>query len=255
MHILVTGASSGIGAALARELATLPEARLTLVARRRPLLEELAASLAAPCHLEARDLAETPLSTDWLERAIDSNGPIDVLVNNAGVQLIGPTAAIDVAAGERSIAVNLLAPLRLIRAALPAMIERRRGHIVNIASMAALAPTPTMTYYNASKGGLAAASEALRGELRGTGVGVVTVYPGIIGETEMAEKAVARYRSSRLLELQPNGTAAELARRVRAALERDHPRVIYPRANTLARWFPAPTRWLMDRFTPDLTSP
>ena len=103
---------------------------------------------------------------------------------------------------------------------------------------------------SASKAGLAAASEALHGELRGTGVHVVTVYPGIIGETAMARAALEKYQTSKVVSAQPVGTAAGLARLIRAAIEKRQPRVIYPRVNTLARWFPAPTRWLLDRFTP-----
>ena len=117
--------------------------------------------------------------------------------------------------------------------------------------MAALAPTPGMYYYNASKAGMAAASEALRGELRGTGVHVVTVYPGII-ETDMGKAGLASYHDSKLLALQPRGTTEELARLVVKAVERKHERVIYPSTNALARHFPATTRWMMDRLTPGL---
>ncbi len=150
--------------------------------------------------------------------------------------------------------IDLLSPLRLTRALLPAMLARKAGVIVDVASMAALAPTPGMTWYHAAKGGLAAASEALRGELRGTGVHVVTVYPGLIGETDMARAALEKYQTSKLVSAQPVGTAAELARRIRTAIEKRQARVIYPRVNTLARWLPAPTRWLMDRFTPAVTA-
>ena len=131
------------------------------------------------------------------------------------------------------------------------MLDRGRGAVVNIASMAALAPTPSMTYYNASKAGLAGASEALRGELRGTGVDVLTVYPGII-ETDMAERGIAAYGPSRALRMQPRGDAAVLARKLRRAIERRRARLVYPRVNVLARWFPSITRWVMDRFTPRL---
>ena len=252
MHIVITGASSGIGAALAREFGNSPNHRLTLVARRKERLDNLADELVATTRVEAVDLSELPLETGWLEEAIAQQGPIDILINNAGLQIVGPTAEIDAAQGEKSLAVNIATPLRLIRQVLPAMQSRRSGHIVNIASMAALAPTPGMTYYNASKAGLAAASEALRGELLGAGVNVLTVYPGIIGETEMATDATKKYESSRLLSLQPNGTARGLATEIAGAINKNTARVIYPRVNTLARWLPAPTRWLMDRFTPSL---
>lgn len=255
MHIAITGASSGIGAALARELATIPGARLTLVARRRPLLEALAASLpGAAARVLQHDLADPARAAGWIAAAEAANGPIDVLVNNAGVQVVGPTASIDVEKAEEMLRVDLHSPLRLTRAVLPAMLARRSGVIVDVSSMAALAPTPGMTWYNAAKAGLAAASEALRGELRGTGVHVVTVYPGVIAETDMAQAALQKYARSRMVSAQPVGTAAGLAVLVRAAIEKRQPRVIYPRVNTLARHFPAATRWLLDRFTPPVSA-
>src|SRR5688572_2514141 len=212
MHIVITGASSGIGAALARELATLPNAKLTLVARRRTLLEERARSLPCEVNIVERDLSKGDASTtDWLPE------DVDVLVNNAGVQVIGRTAAIDVEKGEASVELNLLAPLRLTRAVLPRMLAKKSGVIVDIASLAALAPTPGMTYYNASKAGLAAASEALRGELRGTGVHVVTVYPGPV-DTPMARTAYAKFVSTAALRMTPQGTTDVLARLVRKAV-------------------------------------
>lgn len=253
MHVVITGASSGIGAAIARELASLPEAHLTLVARRREKMEALAAELGVPCHVVARDLSEPSDPGAWLAAAIDRFGPVDVLVNNAGSQVVADTSKVDVDAGERSVFLNLLMPLRLSRAVLPSMLARKKGSIVNIASMAAIAPTPWMTYYNASKAGLAAASEALGGEVRDKGVSVVTVYPGILAETELAQRALATYEHSRALSLQPTGTAAGLAARVRQAVARSRSgRVIYPKVNVLARWFPGTTRWFMDRFAPGL---
>jgi short-subunit dehydrogenase len=252
MHIVVTGASSGIGQALARELATLSGARLTLVSRRADRLAEVARELSCPAHFIARDLSSTGGVEDFLDAAEAVHGPVDVLVNNAGSQVLADTSRVDVDEGEASLRLNLMTPLRLTRRVLPGMLARRSGAIVDITSLAALAPTPRMTYYNASKAGLAAASEALRGELRGTGVRVLTVYPGIIDETQLAQAALARYESSALLRLQPRGSSAELARRVRRSLERGDARLIYPRVNALVRWFPGITRWMMDRFTPAL---
>jgi short-subunit dehydrogenase len=247
MHIVITGASSGIGAALARELATLPNAKLSLVARRRALLEELARSLPCEVVVIERDLSKNDeRATDWLPE------DVDVLVNNAGVQVIGRTAAIDVEKGEASVALNLLTPLRLTRAVLPGMLAKKSGTIVDIASMAALAPTPGMTYYNASKAGLAAASEALRGELRGSGVNVVTVYPGIVA-TDMAEQGLAAYGNNLALRLQPKGTTSGLAAIVKHAILRKHARVVYPRSYFFVRWMGPVVRWFMDRFAPALS--
>ncbi len=249
-HVVVTGASSGIGAAIAREYGR-AGAVLTLVARREERLRALAEEIGADrCHVVAKDLSVPETAADWLEGAEAANGPITVLVNNAGRQIIGRTADLDPADGERSLKLNVFTPLRLTCAVLPGMLDRRRGTIIDIASMAALAPTPFMTYYNASKGALAAASEALRGELRKTGVHVVTVYPGVIDETEMGARGVAALDDTFAVRMQPRGTAAGLAVLIRKAEERGRARVIYPRVNTLARWLPGPTRWLMDRMSP-----
>ncbi|MEZ4240594.1 MAG: SDR family NAD(P)-dependent oxidoreductase [Myxococcota bacterium] len=247
-HVVVTGASSGIGEALARAWAA-AGADLTLVARRRDRLEALAASLPVRTHVAAHDLADPEHAADFLPEAEAALGPVDVLVNNAGLQVVGRTHLVDVAAAERSVLTNLLAPLRLIHAVLPGMLARDAGTIVNISSMAALAPTPGMTWYNAGKAGFAAASEALRGELRDTKVRVVTVYPGIIGDTDMARAALDHYQGL-VVRLQPSGTAEQLAHVVRRAADRGAARVIWPRANALARHFPAATRTLMDALSP-----
>lgn len=81
---------------------------------------------------------------------------------------------------------------------------------------------------------------------------VVTVYPGIIPTTDMGAKGLASYEPSRALALQPTGTTEELADLVHRAVMRRRPRVIYPRINTLARWFPGTTRYVMDRFAPTI---
>lgn len=251
MHVIVTGASSGIGESIAREYAS-AGTRLTLVARRRARLEALAAelvALGAEVRVVEHDLSKPAEAASWLPAAIAEFGPVDILVNNAGVQIVGATIETDPDAGDALIATNLLSPLRLTRAVLPSMLSRRQGTIVDVTSMAALAPTPGMTWYNASKAGLAAASEAMHGELRGSGVHVVTVYPGII-DTAMSDAAIERAAPSRMLALQPHGQSDELARRIRRATERREDRLIYPRAMTLARRFPALTRWFLDRYTP-----
>lgn len=249
MHVVVTGASSGIGEAVAREFGR-RGARLSLVARRRERLLELARSIGAEAHVVEKDLSRPEDAASWLPEAVRALGEVDVLVNNAGVQIVGPTSETDPALGDALVATNLLSPLRLTRAVLPSMIARGSGTIVDIASMAALAPTPGMTWYNASKAGLAAASEAMRGELRKKGVHVVTVYPGII-DTAMADAAIGKAGASRMLSLQPHGRADELAFRIARAVAARRARVVYPRVNALARWFPTVTRWLMDRYTPE----
>jgi short-subunit dehydrogenase len=249
-HVVITGASSGIGAALAREAAR-RGAKLTLVARRHELLHEVAAGCRHDgdgCQVIVRDLVEPP-PEDWLDGAEAALGPVDVLVNNAGMENTGPTVASDIAVGERVLRLNLVTPLVIIRRMLP-KLARRGGAIVNVASVAALAPTPQQTWYGASKAGLAAFSESLRGELRGTGVDVLTVYPGPV-TTPMAEAAYAALGGRRgALAFAPEGRPEVLARRTWNALARRRARLVYPRFYSVARWFPSLARWLVDELAP-----
>lgn len=251
MHIVVTGASSGIGEALAREYLR-RGASVTLVARRRSNLEELARGHEGRCHVVEADLADPARADAWLDDAVAALGPVDVLVNNAGVQIVAPTIGTSWDDGERLIKLNVLAPLKLTRRVLPAMLARGKGTIVDIASIAAIAPTPGMFFYNASKGALAAASEGLRGELRGTGVHVMTVYPGPV-RTPMEVTGRAAYEETVVSRvLTPVGDAQVLARKIADGVASRRARIIYPRLYVLARHFPNLTRFVLDRFTPPL---
>lgn len=249
-HVVITGASSGIGAALARELSA-AGAKITLVARRKERLDELARELSGPACVLPRDLSHP--DTSWLEEARTRLGPIDVLVNNAGVHVLGAFHRSDLDQVDTALQINLLAPLRLTRAVLPQMLLSG-GTIVNITSLAALAPPAGMTWYNASKAGLAAASESLRSELRGSKVRVLTVYPGIIDDTPMGAEGIDAYEPSWALRIQSRTTAERLSRQIHRSLYRGHARLIYPRSGNFTRWFPGTTRWVMDRFTPAIRS-
>lgn len=251
MHVVITGASSGIGDAIAREYAG-RGAKLTLVARRKDLLEKLAADTGRPAHIVQADLAIPSQVTSWVDEAEAVNGPIDVLINNAGVQIVRSFVDTPFEDGERLLHIDLFAPLKLSQYVARKMVARRSGTIVDISSMAAIAPTPGMAFYNAAKGGLAAASEALRAELKPHGVHVVTVYPGPV-KTPMETAGRAAYVESRAASmLAPAGDAGVLARLVADAVEEKAARVIYPFMNALGRHFPALTRVILDTFTPKL---
>jgi short-subunit dehydrogenase len=249
MHALITGASSGIGEALARAFAEAGY-QLTLVARRQTELERVIGTLdgrraqALPADLATLDGIEA-----LVERAVAGLGPVDVLVNNAGTQIVGPTEDVPLADGERLITLNVLAPFRLTRLVLPAMLARRSGVIVDIASLSALTAPPGMYHYGASKAALAMASESLRAEVKDRGVHVVTVYPGAI-PTAMESYARGQYAKAPLL--LPSGTAQALARLVLAAVQKRRARVIYPRTYHLARMFPGLSRWVADTLAPPL---
>lgn len=169
---VVTGASRGIGSAIARALAE-AGARLVLLARDARRLEALAGELGAeaiPCDLRhASDL----------ERVLDAIAqPPDILVNNAGRFELARIDETTPAAFESALAVNLVAPFRLIRAFLPAMRQRGHGDIVSVGSIADHTTFPENGAYAASKHGLRALHDVLRAELRGSGVRTTLVSPG-----------------------------------------------------------------------------
>jgi short-subunit dehydrogenase len=250
MHVVITGASSGIGAALAREFDQ-PGNALTLVARRRALLDELANGLDATTHVVTADLSDTARCGEWIAGAEAALGPIDVLINNAGSTVVRRFVEVDLDEAERMLRLDLINPLRLTRAVLPGMLARRRGTVVEVCSVAAFAALLGTTYYAAAKAGLAAASEVLRGELRGSGVNVLTVYPGPI-RTAMSTQAFDSFADHWTKRLATEASPEVLAARVRRAVERRQSRVIFPRGYAVVRHLPHAARWLLDRFTPPL---
>jgi hypothetical protein len=178
--VLVTGASSGIGRALARAFAG--DGRLVLLARDAARLEALADELSASPF--GRPLAmpldlSLPGAPDRAIAALAARGlHVDVLVNAAGLGALGPFAAIDPARQRDVVGVNLRAAVDLALLVLPGMIARRRGGVLNVASVAAAMPGPLMATYYATKAGLLSFSEALWAETRGTGVTVTALCPG-----------------------------------------------------------------------------
>jgi short-subunit dehydrogenase len=176
-RVLVTGASRGIGREIAIACAR-AGARVALVARNEQAIKELAAELdgsAHPC-----DLADAEQVRDLIARVEGDGGPIDVLVNNAGLDNVGPLEAMSAADLADLLHVNLHAPLELSRQVLPSMVDRRSGHIVNVSSYASAAMFPGGVAYAASKSGLSLATEVLRWELKGTGVDLTVVELGPI---------------------------------------------------------------------------
>ena len=175
---LVTGASRGIGAAIARRLAR-GGARVALVARGERALEALAAELGNGAVAAACDL-HLPGAADVVQAALDGLGADspDILVNNAGAFLIAPVHETSVDVFRETLEINLTAPFAFVRAFLPEMRRRGAGHLVTIGSIADRATFPGNAAYAAGKHGLRALHEVLRAELRGSGVRVSLVSPG-----------------------------------------------------------------------------
>jgi short-subunit dehydrogenase len=192
---LVTGASSGIGEALARQLAARGH-DLIIVARDKERLATLAAELA-PRDVEilAADLVDPAQLATVEQRASDKTRPIDVLVNNAGVGSTGRFWELDLAKEDDELALNVRAVLRLTHAALPGMVERNRGAIINVSSISGFQPTPGTATYGATKAFVTSFSEAIHEELRGTNVTVSCLVPGA---THTEWQAKASYRVERI---------------------------------------------------------
>lgn len=185
-NVLVTGASSGIGAALARRLAA-AGATVGIVARR----EDRLAEVLADCHKAApesrmwvADLADLELAERVVAQAWDAFGHLDALVNNAGVPMRRHTTKLDAETLEWVMKVNFLAPARMALALLPKMLGRGSGTIVNVSSVAGRLGNANEAAYSASKFALCGWSEAIAVDLWGTGVTVRLVNPGPI-DTEI----------------------------------------------------------------------
>jgi short-subunit dehydrogenase len=177
---LITGASSGIGAEFARQLA--PHARgLILVARRRERLEELKAELernGLHIHCYAADLADGQQVEGMLAALAASGTKVDFLINNAGLGDHGLFEESDWKRVQAMLDVNIGALTRLTHALLPGIIRSGRGAILNVSSIAAYVPLPNMAVYAASKAYVNSFTEAIRAELCGTGVSVSALCPG-----------------------------------------------------------------------------
>ena len=178
---LVTGASSGIGEAFARHLAA-AGTDLVVVARRRHRLEELAAGLAGDHGVGVEvldaDLTESEALASVERRLRERDRPVDLLVNNAGFGGHGPFIELDVDRQSDQVRIHALAMLRLSHAAIGGMVERGRGGVINVSSMAGLVPLPQWATYSASKAFMTRFSKALHEELRPSGVGVLALQPG-----------------------------------------------------------------------------
>jgi len=181
-RVLITGATGGIGQAIARAFAA-RGASVMLSGRRADVLEPLATELggrALGC-----DLAER----DQVERLVQEAGDVDVLVANAALPASGLLLELDQEQIDRMIEVNLRAPIALARAFAPGMVQRRGGHMVFISSLAGKVASPASSIYSATKFGLRGFALGLRQDLQAEGVGVSVVLPGFIREAGMFAEA------------------------------------------------------------------
>jgi NAD(P)-dependent dehydrogenase (short-subunit alcohol dehydrogenase family) len=185
-RVLVTGASSGIGAGLAEAFAD-AGATVAIAARRRDRLSEVlerCRTKSPDSAMWVADLAE-PAAVDRLaEDALREFGGIDILVNNAGIPKRRHVTKLDPQTVEAVMTINYLSPVRLTLALLPQMLERGSGRVVNVSSVAAPLSSPGEAAYSASKAALAVFSETMAVDLWDTGVKITVVYPGVV-DTEL----------------------------------------------------------------------
>jgi short-subunit dehydrogenase len=172
---LITGASSGIGAELAKVCAAAGYP-VILVARNQAALEDLARQCGSQARVLPADLADAGAPGTIFEQLRGT--PVEILINNAGFGLRGPLAETDWAAEARLAQVNMLALAHLTKLFLPGMLQRRSGRVLNVASTAAFVPGPFMAMYYASKAFVRSFSESLANEVQGTGVTVTVLCPG-----------------------------------------------------------------------------
>ena len=183
--VLLTGATGGLGQAIARAFAA-EGARLVLTGRRADVLEPLASEIggrAVVC-----DLAEA----SEVARLIEEVGNVEVLVANAALPAAGTVASFSDEEIDRALAVNLRAPIVLARALSAGMLARGHGHLVFVSSLSGKAASARGSIYSATKFGLRGFALGLREDLRGSGVGVSTVFPGFISEAGMFHESGAQ---------------------------------------------------------------
>lgn len=250
-HVLITGASRGIGQALAGQFAE-AGSRVTLVARSADRIDELAGELGGAA--VPADLTDPAALSGLIARVEEEHGPLDVLVNNAGRLPIGAIMDLDQADVDATVRLNLPAPIELCRQALPGMIERGRGHVANISSTAGVGCWPGIAAYCGTKAGLTHFTAGLRADLRGLPIGTTVVEVHVV-PTRMGEQlleygpAAASDRRMRRLGILPHVTLEKLARHTVKAVANNRRHLRLPRrAAFIAGLSEAPrrsTEWMI----------
>jgi short-subunit dehydrogenase len=250
---LLTGASRGIGVHIARALAN-EGMNLVLAARSESGLRSVASEvgqLGASALVVPTDVSDDLARRALVAAAVAEFGAIDVLVNNAGIENTVHYHEQSEAEIEQIVQVNLLGTMMLTRLALPAMVVRGRGHVVNVSSLAGKAGTPYEAVYSTTKHGLMGLTRSLRQEYSGAGVSASVICPGFVSEVGMYADSIA---ATGVVAPRSIGTSRpeKVARAVIKAIKGDKPEIIVnPNAvrvlTTLAEASPTLGEWLMKR--------
>lgn len=242
-HVLITGGSSGIGLALARQAAA-AGARVTLLARDPVKLAAAAASVRAQApqtpaaFAVVADVADEAAVLAAVHTAEGTHGPVDVLIASAGVARPGYFAELPVDVFRRAMDVNYFGTLHAIKAVTPGMVARRRGRVVIISSGAGLVGLFGYTAYAPSKFALRGLAESLRAELKPSGVGVTIVYPPDTDTPQLAEENLTKPAETRALTAAAGLWSADAVARVTLAGIRRDKFSITPGAQlTALSWF------------------
>lgn len=221
-HVVITGASRGLGAAMADQFAA-KGATLTLVARTVSGLDEVAARTGARVH--PADLSD-PVQVDGLIGHIEAEcGPVDVLVNNAGIDLTGAFVDMPMSDIQRMVQLNAITVAELTRQVLPGMIERGGGHVLQISSMAGSGTFPGIAVYAATKSFVTHMTAGIRLEMKGLPIGLTVVETGLITPTDMADSVLSypptRASFKRFALLLPDTDVNTLAAKAVQAVEKN----------------------------------
>jgi short-subunit dehydrogenase len=225
-NALVTGGSGGIGVHIARALAQ-EGMNIVVSGRRQDALASVVDELRATgvqAEAVSADLALREQVDSLVDRAEEAIGPLDVLVNNAGLELSGSFTKLSADELSGMVDVNLTAPMLLARAALPGMLERGRGHVVFMSSLAGKTGPAYQASYAATKAGLIGLTQSLRGEYFGAAVGFSVICPGFVAGDGMYERMVAAGVSSN--RIMSHTTIEKVADRVVRAIREDQPEVV-----------------------------
>lgn len=253
MHVFITGAATGIGEATVESLhRKYHSAGFTIVDKNQQALQDVCQRLTVRgirAHGIACDLTDIDALPDVVRRAQADMGDVELLVNNAGVMLVEDFSTMSWEKAELTMKLNLMAPAKLMREVLPGMLARKSGGVINVASMAGKTILPGCAWYGASKAGIGQISEITGTEIEGSGVHILTVYPGPI-DTGLAHGARAKLDENLAAQYMPVGDRYTLADRIVTAYANKQSVLAYPEIYDTARHFHTIAAWFAKKLAP-----